>query len=148
QLIQVSDQTHLWAESYERNQANTLVVQSEVAREIARALRLELLPADPSEAGANTISTEAHDAYLKGRYLWNKGRPDEVEKSIGQFTRALELAPEYGAAYAGLADSQIMRGMFYAPPPLEAYPKAKAAARRALALDDRLAEAHTALGTI
>jgi TolB-like protein/DNA-binding winged helix-turn-helix (wHTH) protein/Tfp pilus assembly protein PilF len=148
QLIQVSDQTHLWAESYERNQANTLVVQSEVAREIARALRLELLPIEQPESAADTTSAEAHDAYLKGRYLWNKGRPDDVEKSIGQFTRALDLAPKYGAAYAGLADGYIMLGMFYAPPPLEAYPQAKAAARRALELDDRLAEAHTALGTI
>ena len=148
QLIQVSDQTHLWAESYERNQANTLAVQSEVAREIARALRLELLPIEPSETGSETISPEAHEAYLKGRYLWNKGRPDEVEKSIGQFARALELAPEYGAAYAGLADAYIMLGMFYAPPPMDAFPKAQAAARRGLALDDRLAKAHTALGTI
>jgi tetratricopeptide (TPR) repeat protein len=145
QLIQTSDQTHLWSESYERNQQNALSVQSEVARSIARALTLELLPVEQDESAT---STEAHDAYLKGRYQWNKGRPEQIEKSIGQFEQAIEIAPDFALAHAGLSDSYIMLGMYYTLPPTEAYEKAKAAAARALELDDTLAEAHTSLGTI
>lgn len=148
QLIQTSDQTHLWSESYERNQQSALAVQSEVARNIARALALELLPAEHAETNAGVTSTEAHDAYLKGRYLWNKGKPDAIEKSISQFEQAIEITPGYGLAYAGLADSYIMLGMYYRIPPIEAYSKARAAAVRALELDDTLAEAHTSLGTV
>ncbi len=148
QLIQTSDQTHLWSESYERNGQNALALQSEVARSIARALALELLPVEQAETSAGVISTEAHDAYLKGRYLWNKGKSDTIEKSISQFEQAIEIAPDYALAYAGLADSYIMLGMYYRLLPVDAYAKAKAAAARALELDDRLAEAHTSLGTI
>ena len=148
QLIQTSDQTHLWSESYERNSQNTLAVQSEVARSIARALALELLPVEQTETGAGAISTEAHDAYLKGRYLWNKGRADYIEKSISQYEQAIEIAPDYALAHAGLSDSYIMLGMYYRLSPVEAYAKAEATAARALELDDTLAEAHTSLGTI
>ena len=148
QLIQTSDQTHLWSESYERSGQNVLAVQSEVARSIARALALELLPAEQAETSAGAISTEAHDAYLKGRYLWNKGRADHIEKSISQYERAIEIAPDYALAYAGLSDSYIMLGMYYRLSPAEAYAKAKTAAARALELDDTIAEAHTSLGTI
>ena len=149
QLIQVSDQTHLWSESYERSPQNTLGVQTDVARNIARALALELLPGERTSRTADaSISTDAYDAFLKGRYLWNKGRSDDVEKSIIFYNRALELAPDYSPALAGLADSYILLGMYYTIPPIDAYPKAKQAAARALAIDDGLAEAHTALGTI
>ncbi len=148
QLIQTSDQTHLWSESYERNGQNALAVQSDVARNIARALALELLPTERTETNAGAISTEAHDAYLKGRYLWNKGRADYIENSVSQYEQALEIAPDYALAHAGLSDSYIMLGMYYRLSPAEAYRKAKAAAARALELDDTLAEAHTSLGTI
>ncbi|HKP87706.1 MAG TPA: winged helix-turn-helix domain-containing protein [Blastocatellia bacterium] len=148
QLIQISDQTHLWSESYERNQQDALTVQSEVARSIARALALEFLPPEKTGTVSDTSMTTAHDAYLKGRYLWNKGRADDIEKSISQYERAIEIAPDYGLAYAGLADSYILLGMYRRPSPMEAYPKAKDAAMRALVLDDKLAEARTSLGTI
>jgi TolB-like protein/DNA-binding winged helix-turn-helix (wHTH) protein/Tfp pilus assembly protein PilF len=149
QLIQVSDQTHLWSESYERSTQNTLAVQTDVARNIAKALALELLPGERTSRAADaSINTDAYDAFLKGRYLWNKGRPDDVEKSVGFYNRALELAPGYAPTLAGLADSYILLGMYYTIPPTDAYSKAKQAATRALELDDGLAEAHTALGTI
>ncbi len=148
QLIQTSDQTHLWSESYERNGQNVLAVQSEVARSIARALALELLPAERAETNAGVFSIEAHDAYLKGRYLWNKGRSDYIEKSVSQYEQAIEIAPDYAPAYAGLSDSYIMLGMYYRLSPAEAYAKAKSAAARALELDEGLSEAHTSLGTI
>lgn len=149
QLIQVSDQTHLWSESYDRSTQNTLAVQTDVARNIARTLALKLLPGERSSTTADaSIPADAYDAFLKGRYLWNKGRSDDLEKSIGFYNQALELAPDYAPALAGLADSYILLGMYYTIPPIDAYSKAKAAATRALELDDELAEAHTALGTI
>jgi TolB-like protein/DNA-binding winged helix-turn-helix (wHTH) protein/Tfp pilus assembly protein PilF len=149
QLIQVSDQTHLWSESYERSAQNTLAVQTDVAQSIARVLALKLLPREPTSRTADAaVSADAYDAFLKGRYLWNKGRSDDVEKSIAFYNQALELAPGYAPALAGLADSYILLGMYYTIPPTDAYAKAKPAAMRALELDDGLAEAHTALGTI
>jgi len=149
QLIQVSDQTHLWSESYDRTTQNTLSVQTDVARNIASVLALKLLPGERTPRTADlSTNADAYDAFLKGRYLWNKGRSDDVEKSIGFYNRALELAPDYAPALAGLADSYILLGMYYTIPPTDAYPKAKQAATRALELDDALAEAHTALGTI
>ncbi|HXU35296.1 MAG TPA: winged helix-turn-helix domain-containing protein [Blastocatellia bacterium] len=149
QLIQVSDQTHLWSESYDRSTQNTLEVQTDVARNIARVLALKLLPGERTSRTADaSVSSVAYDAFLKGRYLWNKGRADDVEKSIGFYNQALELAPDYGPALAGLADSYILLGMYYTMAPTDAYSKAKPAATRALELDDGLAEAHTAMGTI
>jgi TolB-like protein/Tfp pilus assembly protein PilF len=149
QLIQVSDQTHLWSESYERGTQNTLDVQTDVARNIARVLALKLLPAERTSRTTDAaISSDAHDALLKGRYLWNKGRSDDIEKSIGFYNQALELAPDYAPALAGLADSYILLGMYYTIPPMDAYSKARQAAKQAIELDDGLAEAHTAMGTI
>src|SRR6266404_2751552 len=149
QLIQVSDQTHLWSESYDRGTQNTLAVQTDVARNIASVLALKLLPGKRTSRSADaSINSDAYDAFLKGRYLWNKGRSDDVEKSIGFYNQALELAPGDAPALAGLADSYILLGMYYTMPPIDAYSKAKPAATRALELDEGLAEAHTALGTI
>jgi TolB-like protein/DNA-binding winged helix-turn-helix (wHTH) protein/Tfp pilus assembly protein PilF len=155
QLIQVSDQTHLWSESYERSTQNTLAVQSDVARNIVLALALELLPGERTSKAADAsippeglVPEDGYDAFLKGRYLWNKGRSDDVEKSIGFYNQALELAPTYAPALAGLADSYILLGMYYTIPPIDAYSKAKPAATRAIELDGGLAETHTALGTI
>jgi len=149
QLIQVSDQTHLWSESYDRSTQNTLAVQTDVARNIARVLALKLLPGERTSRTADaSINPDAYDAFLKGRYLWNKGRSDDVEKSIGFYNQALDLTPGYAPALAGLADSYFLLGMYYTIPPIDAYSKAKPAATRALEFDDQLAEAHTALGTI
>lgn len=149
QLIQVSDQTHLWAENYERDVADVLALQSEVAGRIADSLAVELLPAQQARlASVRPINPEAHEAYLRGRYYWNKGTEEGLKKAIGYFNQAIEKDPAYAPAYAGLAESYALFGDFEILPPKEAYPRAEAAATKALELDDTLAEAHTALGLV
>jgi TolB-like protein/DNA-binding winged helix-turn-helix (wHTH) protein/Tfp pilus assembly protein PilF len=149
QLIQVSDQTHLWSESYDRTREDALKIQSEVAYRIARSLAFELLSARPTNlAPGSTASIEAYDAYLRGRYLWNKGTRSDIKKSIEYFEQAISYDQNYGLAYAGLADSHRYLAMYYAVPVSEAMEKAKAAAIKAIEINDAIAEAHTALGTI
>jgi TolB-like protein/DNA-binding winged helix-turn-helix (wHTH) protein len=148
QLIQVSDQTHLWAETYDRSRAGALTIQSEVAALLARSLALELLPSETSEPARGTDNPEAHDLYLKGRYLWGRGAAGDLEKSVDYFKRAIEKDPGYALAYAGLADCYRLIGMSHLRPPREVLPKARDAALKALELDGRLAEAHTALGSV
>lgn len=149
QLIQVSDQTHLWSESYDRTREDALKIQSEVASRIARSLAVELLSARPANlAPGSTASIEAYDAYLRGRYLWNKGTRADIKKSIEYFEQAIAHDRNYGLAYAGLADSYRYQAMYYALPVSEAWAKAKEAAIRAIEINDAIAEAHTALGTI
>jgi serine/threonine-protein kinase len=146
QLIQVSDQTHLWAESYERELADIFAIQSDVAQRIARSLEVELLPAQQARlASARPVNPEAYGAYLKGRFHWNKRTEEEVRKGIEYFQQAIEKDPNYALAYAGLADSYNILGDYSYVPPEEAYPRAKVAAAKALETDDTLAEAHTSL---
>ena len=147
QLVHAGDQTYLWSESYDRPLGGVLGVQSEVAARIASALAIELL-GDAHEDASHSESAEAVDAYLRGRYLLNKGDAESITKSVEYFSQATEKDPGYAAGYAGLADSYQLLGMYYAQLPAEAYPKAKRAALRALELDPNNAEASTALGTI
>jgi TolB-like protein/Tfp pilus assembly protein PilF len=146
QLIKVSDQTHLWAESYDRTLEDILAVQIEVAEKIARSLTVELLPDEHAVlARSSTANPAAHDAYLRGRYFWNKRTELSFSKAIESFQQAVALDPGYAAAYAGLADCFDTLGWYGALPAGEAYRKAHAAAMHALQIDDRLAEAHAAL---
>lgn len=147
QLIQVSDQTHLWSESYDRSAGDALSVQRQVANQIASALALELLGDPKSEAGSSS-SAEAVDAYLRGRYLWNQGDRNNVSRSVEYFNQAIERDPNYAAAFAGLANSYRLLGMNYAMLPAEAYPKAREAALRAVELDPASADGYVSLGTI
>jgi TolB-like protein/Tfp pilus assembly protein PilF len=146
QLIKVSDQTHLWAESYDRTLEDILAVQVEVAEKIARSLTVELLP-DKHAAltRSSTANPAAHDAYLRGRYFWNKRTEQSFSNAVESFQQAVALDPGYAAAYAGLADCFDTLGWYGALPADEAYRKAHAAAMHALQIDDRLAEAHAAL---
>ncbi|MCI0486092.1 MAG: winged helix-turn-helix domain-containing protein, partial [Blastocatellia bacterium] len=149
QLIQVSDQTHLWSETYERSNQNLLKIQSEVAERVARSLAFELLPAHSSKLlSGSTRQPEAYDAYLKGRYLWNKGGAENLKKSIAYFEQAVEKDPSYGLAYAGLSDCYRLLGITHRLSPLEAFPNAKETALKALEIDDTMAEAHAALGSV
>jgi TolB-like protein len=108
QLIQVSDQTHLWAESYERNTGDILALQNEVAQAIARQIQIKLIPQEQERfAPSGFISPEAYEAYLKGRYLWNQRTLGTLQKSIQYFERAIQIDPAYAAAYAGMADSYL-----------------------------------------
>jgi TolB-like protein/DNA-binding winged helix-turn-helix (wHTH) protein/Tfp pilus assembly protein PilF len=151
QLIQVKDQTHLWARDYDRNLRDILALQSDVAGAIAREIRLKL----PSEERARlasppALNPEAYELYLKGRYFWNKRTEDGFVKAIGYFQQATVLDPKYAQPYAGLADAYALLGSL---PNLEisrreAMPKAKAAALKALQLNDSLADAHTSLAFV
>ena len=147
QLIQVSDQTHLWSESFDRSTGDALTVQRQVADQISNALAIELFGDKTSDAEAST-SADAVDAYLRGRYLWNKGDRESVGRSVEYFKQAIERDANYAAAFAGLADSYRVLGMNYVMLPAEAYPKAKEAALRATELDPSNADALVSLGTI
>jgi TolB-like protein/DNA-binding winged helix-turn-helix (wHTH) protein/Tfp pilus assembly protein PilF len=149
QLIQVSDQTHLWAETYDRQLRDALAIQNEVAGSIAHSLAIELLPTPPpAVAGHHSPSPDVYEAYLKGRYFKNKLSREELEKSLGYFQQAVEQDPNFALAYAGLAEVWHSLRLVSHLPPHEVYPKAEAAALKAIKLDDTLAEAHAALGSI
>ena len=148
QLIQVSDQTYLWAESYERKLADIFVLQGDVARRIARSLEVELLPAPKAVlVRPPIVNPAAYEAYLKGQYYWNKFTEDCARKGILHFDQAINEDPHYAPAHVGLALCYAqLAGFFGAVPAREAFPQAKAAALRALDINDTLAEAHGALG--
>jgi TolB-like protein/Tfp pilus assembly protein PilF len=148
QLIDASTDRNLWAESYDRDLRDVLALYSDVARAVTREIEVTLTPAEVSRMSeAGTVLPEAYEAYLRGRYHLNKYAPDEVERAVSYFERAIEAEPRYAAAYAGLAESYNWLGTaFLGEPPASSRRKAVAAARRALTIDPSLAEAHTALG--
>jgi TolB-like protein/DNA-binding winged helix-turn-helix (wHTH) protein/Tfp pilus assembly protein PilF len=148
QLIQVPVDKHLWAESYQGNVRDTLAVQNRVARAIAEEIRIEVTPQEQAVLkSAKTIAPEAYEAYLKGRYFWNKRTGDGLKKAVDYFNQALAKDPNYAAAYSGLADTYALLGdwQYAVMPPKETMPKALSAARKALKLDDSLGEAHASL---
>jgi tetratricopeptide (TPR) repeat protein len=149
QLIRVSDATHLWAEGYERGLHDILALQAEVARAIAREIRIKLtVGAERRLDRVAALDPDAHEAYLRGRHLWNRRTEDGMRKSIAQYEEAIGRYPGYAMAYAGVADSYVMlacRGMVSAK---ETFRKAKAAARKALDLDSELGEAHGSLAHV
>jgi tetratricopeptide (TPR) repeat protein len=144
QLIQVSDQAHLWAESYERDMGNLLDLQSDVARAIAREIKIKLTPEAKGEK-APEIAPNAYEAYWKGRYLWNRRTIQDLQKSIRYFETSIQEEPRFGAAYSGLADTFLTMGDDGHLLPRDSIAKARSSAKKALQLDDSLAEAHTSL---
>jgi len=147
QLIQVSDQTHLWAENYEKPVEDVFAVQSEVADKVAASLAVKLLAGRQGNlAQPATTDPEAHEAYLRGRFHLEKRTKEGLEKAVGYFKQAIALDPGYALAYTGLADSYLVMPWFAYVQPREAYPLARAAALKALKIDDTLAEAHASLG--
>jgi TolB-like protein/DNA-binding winged helix-turn-helix (wHTH) protein/Tfp pilus assembly protein PilF len=148
QLIQTPADRHLWAESYEGDLHDTLALQKKVARAIAEHIRIELTPKEQAVLkNAKVVNPEAYEAYLKGRYFWNKRTADGLKRAVDYFDQAIEKDPNYAQAYAGLADSYALLGdwEYGVLAPSAAYPKAKAAAIKALELDNALGEAHTSL---
>jgi TolB-like protein/DNA-binding winged helix-turn-helix (wHTH) protein/Flp pilus assembly protein TadD len=149
QLIQGLTDRHLWAKSYERDIQDVLALQGELARTIASEVQIQLTPMEQARLGnARPVDPEAFEAYLKGRFFWNKRNKEAINKSIEYFNEAIRLDPGYAAAYSGLADAYTITGCGV-PAGMsitEAGPKAKAAAIRAVELDDNSAEAHSALG--
>jgi serine/threonine-protein kinase len=148
-LIQVKGQTQLWADSFEREIAGILEVQGAVAQEVAKALTLNLLPAEEARLIAGrSVDPEAYEAYLKGTYHWQMLMPEDLDLAERYFKQALQNDPSYAAAYAGLSWVWTGRQQMQITPPSEAGPKAKAAAERAIALDESSDVAHEALAVI
>jgi TolB-like protein/DNA-binding winged helix-turn-helix (wHTH) protein/Tfp pilus assembly protein PilF len=150
QLIQVRDQTHLWAQSYERDERDTLALETVVANALAVQVERTLWSSRPVAPLTNVRSAnpEAYDLYLKGRYYWNERTQVGFWKGIEFFKQAIEKDPSYAPAYAGLADCYILLGPNDILPAKEVYPLAKGAALKALQFDDALAEAHASLGFV
>jgi len=148
QLIQAPTDKHLWAASYEGNLRDTLALQNRVARAIAEQIRIEVTPQEQAALkSAKVINPDAYEEYLKGRYFWNKRTADGLKKALDHFNQAVAKEPNYAAAYSGLADTYALLGdwQYAVMTAKEALPKAKAAAMKALELDDSLSEAHTSL---
>ncbi|MEK6323139.1 MAG: protein kinase [Acidobacteriota bacterium] len=146
EFVDVRDNSHIWGEQYNRRLSDILAVQEEIARQISERLRLRLSGDDQRRLTKHdTENTEAYQLYLKGRYYWNKRSAEGTRKAIEYFKQAIDADPNYALAYAGLADSYGFLTEFCGVPKEETYPKARAAARKALELDDTLAEAHTSL---
>jgi len=159
QLVQVSDQAHLWAASYDRELGGILTLQSEVARAIADEIQLRLtLQQHASLASVGPVNPEAYESYLKGRYYWNKRTVEDLWKAVQHFQQATRLAPDYGWACAGLSDAYTfipavsggiaMPSVAATGSTNEICRLAREAALRALEIDDTLAEGHTSLGAI
>jgi serine/threonine-protein kinase len=149
ELIDIRDNKQLWGDKYERKVADMLSVQREIAREITNNLRPTLSGADRSLAEKqHTTNADAYQLYMKGRFYWNKRTPADFQKAIGFFQQAIDHDPNYALAYTGLADSYALLTAYTAERPHVVMPKAKAAALKALELDDRLAEAHASMGQI
>jgi len=146
QLIEAATDMHLWAKSYERDLSDILALQSEVARAIAQEIRIKITPQEEERlTKTRRVDPAAYESYLKGRHYWNKRNAESLRKGIACFQDAIERDPTYPLAYVGLADSYLIAGFYSDIPPKDTFPKAKAAARRALELDDTLAEAHAPL---
>ncbi len=152
QLIQLKDQTQLWAETYERDLSDMLSIQAGIAQAIAREINLALNLTQRTELQKDQarIQPGAYDAYLRARYSLHQMTPAAITRSIQDFERAIELDATYAPAYAGLASAYALLAIapFDCLPPHEAMPKAEKAARKALELDNSFAEAHTALALV
>jgi serine/threonine-protein kinase len=146
ELVDARDGSRIWGGLYERPLSDIFAVQDEIAREITANLRLRLTATQEQQLTKRyTEDAEAYRLYLQGRYLWNKRTDDDVGRAIDYFERAIARDPGFALAHAGLADAHVVRGIWDIRPPKESFPPAKAAATSALARDERLAEAHTAL---
>ncbi|MFL6230741.1 MAG: tetratricopeptide repeat protein, partial [Pyrinomonadaceae bacterium] len=147
ELVDATTENSLWKETYNRPLANLVALQNEVARDVATKLRVRLSGADERKVAKNyTANAEALQLYLKGRYHVFKLTPPELQKGISYFQQAIDIDPSYALAYAGLSDAYRALALGGEMNPTEVLPKAKAAAQKALELDDTLSEVHTTLG--
>lgn len=146
QLINANTDSQLWAERYDRDLTDVFAVESEIAQKIADTLQAKLTGTEQRALAIRpTENTEAHQLYLKGRYFWNKRTGDDLKRAIEYFNQAIEKDPNYALAYAGLADAFVLIPQYTAGAPKDWIPKAQSAARKALELDETLAEAHACL---
>jgi TolB-like protein/Flp pilus assembly protein TadD len=146
QLVNARSDEHVWAEQYDRQLLDVFAIQSEVAQQVAAALRATLTSAEKQRIERKpTENFDAYTLYLKGRYFWER-RGEGLTKGLECFKQALEIDPNYALAHAGVADCYTLLGFYGYLPPREAWPKAKAAAMRALEIDEGLGEAYSSLG--
>jgi len=146
QLIRATNDEHLWADIYDRKLDNIFSVEGEVAAAVAEALKAKLTGEEKQLIAARpTTDLTAYELYLKGRLLWEKRGGDNLRQAIAFYEQAIARDPNYALAYSGLAEAYIILPWYTPTAPQEAFPKAKAAALKALQLDDKLAEAHTGL---
>ena len=151
QLIRVSDESHLWAQSYDRALHNVLQVQGEVSRAVARETHIKLTSQqsqrlDPNET--RTVDPQAYELYLRGRHFWNRRTEDSIRKSIECFEEALRLDPRFASAHDGISDAHTMLACRGMAPTAEAFHKAKAAARQAVRLEPELGEGYASLAHV
>lgn len=148
QLVRTIDQTHLWAQTYEREMVQLLALESEVTEDIAEHIHVQLVPAvatTGSTSNQRSVDPDAHEFYLQARYYFNQRSRDGLKKSIGLYQQALAKDGSYAAAYAGLADSYNLQAFYGFDPTMDSVSQAKIAANRALQIDDATAAAHAAL---
>jgi TolB-like protein/Tfp pilus assembly protein PilF len=149
QLINALTYAHLWADTYDRRSTDIFAVESEIAKNVADALQAKLTGSEKSSlAKAPTADPEAYELYLKGRFFWNKRSGADLRKAIEYFDQAIAKDPNYALAYAGLADSYLLLPNYGSASTQESLPPARAALKKALELDDSLAEAHASSGLL
>jgi len=148
ELVDVQNQTQLWGERYRRKVTDIIDLPEDISREISEGLKLELSGETKKQLVKRyTANPQAYELYWKGRYHWNQRKPEDINQAIKYFQDAIKLDPQYALAYSGLADCYVL-GSVLQMPPKQAMPLAIDAARRALSIDDQLAEAHTSLAKI
>ena len=146
-LVNATTGNQIWGDRYDRKRADLVSLQSEIARDVSQKLRVRLSGADQQKLAKNyTENVEAYQLYLKGQYQVYKLLPSETQKAISYFQQAIDIDPGYALAYVGLANAYRALGLSGEMPSTEVFPKAKAAAQKAVELDDDLAEAHAILG--
>jgi TolB-like protein len=149
ELVDARTGNQIWGEQYNRTMADLVSLQSEIARDVSNKLRVKLSNVDERKLTKSyTANPEAYQFYLKGRFYWNQRTEEALKKSIEYFNQAIEKDPSYALAYAGLGDAYSLLPGYGGASPRESFPKAEAAARRAVELDDTLAEAHTSLAQV
>ena len=149
ELVDVQNDKVLWTESYQRKQSDLVTLQSEIAKDVSTKLKLKLSGADEAKVTKTaTANPDAYQAYLKGRYYWNRRTAETIKKAIEQFKAATDRDPNYALAYSGLADCYINLNQYAGTPIGETIPQAKAFAERAIAIDDQLAEPHASLASV
>jgi TolB-like protein len=149
QLIHAATDTHLWARVYERDLTDVLKLQSEVAAEVAREIRIQVTSQERARlASARSVNPQAHEAYLLGRYHFSNGNPAGWKQAIAYFNRAIQIAPDYAAAYAGLSMAWQQQGGFGAADVKDVQSPARIAALKAIETDEQVAEGHIAIGNI
>ena len=146
QLVNARTDAHLWAESFDRKLTDIFAVESEIAQMVAERLQAKLTGSEKKAINRRpTEDPAAYQLYLKGRYFWNKRTAADFKTAIGYFREAIDKDPGFALAYAGLADTYVLMSGFAAASPMDSLPQAKAAAQKALQLDDSLGEAHASL---